>query len=92
MGDVPRLGGLEPDNGKRSQSQTFTRGIAQTGDDDADDDLASETSPVCVFAGGHLNGGNSNELSEKRSYLALDSFVIFDSEEYRKRQAFTSLT
>lgn len=92
MGDVPRLGVLKPDNGKRSQSQTFTRGIAQTGDDDADDDLASETSPVFVFAGGHLNGGNSNELSEKRSYLALDSFVIFDSEEYRKRQAFTSLT
>jgi len=58
---------LQLPKSKRSQSQAFTRGKAQTADHDNQEDPASDKSSVCVFNGDHLIG------------TALDSFVFFDS-------------
>lgn len=55
---------LKVPESERSQSQAFTRGKAQTADQDDQEDPASETRSACVFNRDHLIGA------------ALESFVI----------------
>ncbi len=63
---VRRLGLLEPGDRGWSQSQTFTSGKTQTGDDDDHDDLAPETRPGFVFTGCHRMAVRAD--TERRSY------------------------